>query len=77
MKSDYIIDLLEPISFTSEILEKSKAEKPNGGIADELFNELKRILPKHIFLSFDGILTMDWDKFHQEFIECANKTMEE
>lgn len=43
----------------------------------KLLNELKRILPKYVFLSFDGILTMDWDKLHREFIECANKTMEE
>ena len=44
---------------------------------NKLFNELKRILPKYVFLSFDGILTMDWDKLHREFTECANKTMEE
>jgi hypothetical protein len=42
-----------------------------------LFNDLKRILPKHIFLSFDGILMVDWDKLHQEFIECGKNTLEE
>lgn len=56
----------------SDAIEETRKETVN-----KLFNELKRILPKYVFLSFDGILTADWDKIHQEFIECANRTMEE
>lgn len=55
----------------SDAIEITRKETVN-----KLFNELKRILSKHIFLSFDGILMVDWDKLHQEFIECANKNME-
>lgn len=35
----------------SDAIEATRKE-----IADELFNDLKQILPKHVFLSFDGIL---------------------
>ena len=43
-------------------------EEERQKVLEKLFQELKRVLPKHVFLSFDGILIIDWDKLYQDLM---------